>query len=78
LKLRSKAPILRHWKGTGRVTTDPHISPDGSPVLVIDGTDGGPVGPAEAHGYGYEILEATEDELEMLRQGGYSIPYMGR
>jgi hypothetical protein len=78
MKLRSKAPILREWKGTGHVTTEPSVSPDGSPVLVIDGPDGGPVGPAEAHGYGYEIVEATDDELEMLRQGGYYLPYMGR
>jgi hypothetical protein len=78
MKLRSKAPILREWKGTGHVTTEPSVSPDGPPVLVIDGPDGGPLGPAEAHGYGYEIVEATDDELEMLRQGGYYIPYMGR
>jgi hypothetical protein len=78
MKLRSKAPALRKWEGTAHVTTDPSVSPDGSPMLVIDGSNGGPVGPIEAHGYGYEILEATEEELEMLRQGGYAIPYMGK
>jgi len=43
MKLRSKAPILREWEGTGHVSTDPLVSPDGTPVLVIDGPKGGPV-----------------------------------
>ncbi len=77
MKLRSKAPILRDWEGTGHVTTNSAVSPDGSPMLVIDGPNGGPVEPAEAYVYGYEILEATGDELEMLRKAGYAIPYMG-
>ncbi len=78
MKLRSKAPILRQWEGTGHITTDSSVSPDGSPVLVIDGPEGGPVGPVEAYGFGYEIVEATDDELEKLREAGYAIPYMGR
>jgi hypothetical protein len=78
IKLRSKAPVLREWTATGHMSTDPSVSPDGSPVLVIDGPDGGPVGPMEAYGYGYEIIEATDDELELLHQGGYGIPYMGK
>jgi hypothetical protein len=32
----------------------------------------------EAYGYGYEITEATDDELELLHKGGYAIPYMGQ
>ncbi|UCD87521.1 MAG: hypothetical protein JSV01_07150 [Desulfobacterales bacterium] len=78
MKLRSKAPALREWEGTAHVTTDSSVSPGGSPMLVIDGPNGGAIGPVEAYGYGYEILEATEEELEMLRQGGYGIPYIGR
>ncbi len=77
MKLRSKAPILREWEGTGHVSTDPLVSPDGTPVLVIDGPKGGPVEPAEAYVFGYEIVEATEDELEKLREARYAIPYMG-
>jgi len=77
MKLRSIAPKLRDWKGTGRMTTDPSVSPNGTPMLVIDGPDGGPVEPAEAYIYGYEVLEARKDELDMLREGGYAIPYMG-
>ena len=73
MKLRSKAPILREWQGTGHVST----SPDGTPVLVIDGPKGGPVEPAEAYVYGYEITEASDEELDALRRGRYAIPYMG-
>ena len=66
MKLRSKAPILREWEGTGHLTTDPSVSSNGSPVLVIDGRNGGPVGPVEAYGYGYEIVEATEESSAPL------------
>lgn len=76
MKLRSKAPLLRDWTGQGHLTTDPARSPDGSPVLVVEGK--GVVGPVEAYGLGYEILEADVDELEALRRAGYAIPYMGR
>ena len=57
MKLRSKAPILREWSGTGHVSTDTSVSPEGKPMLVIDGPKGGPVEPAEAYTYGYEILK---------------------
>jgi len=78
MKLRSKAPIRREWEGTGHVSTDPSVSPDGKPVLVIEGPDGGPVEPAEAYIYGYEIVKATRDELDKLHEGGYAIPYVGK
>jgi len=58
------------------MSTDPALSPDGTPVLVVEGK--GVVGPVEAYGLGYEILEADSDELEELRRAGYAIPYMGR
>ncbi len=77
MRLRSKAPILREWEGTGHVSTDTSVSPDGTPVLVIDGPRGGLVEPAEAYIYGYEVIEATDDELEKLREARYAIPYMG-
>jgi hypothetical protein len=78
MKLRSKAPILRDWQGTGHMTTKPPDSPDGSPVLVVDDPVSRVVGPVEAYGYGYEIMEATDNELELLRKGGYGIPYLGQ
>jgi len=78
MKLRSKAPILRDWTGTAHFTTDYPISEDGKPVLVTEGPNGKPVEPAEAYVYGYEVLEASDKELEMLREGGYAIPYLGR
>jgi hypothetical protein len=77
MKLRSKAPILRGWRGTGNITKAPPLPENGHPVLVIKGPQGGPIEPAEAYIYGYEVLEATDEELEMLREGGYAIPYLG-
>ena len=77
MKLRSKAPILRGWRGTGYLTKDPPLSQDGVPMMVINGPEGGPIEPAEAYIYGYEVLEATDEEIEMLREGGHAIPYLG-
>jgi len=76
MKLRSKAPILREWQGEGYVSTEPSVSMEGKPMLVVRGK--GPVEPAEAYVLGYEITEATDEELDQLRQGRYAIPYMGR
>jgi hypothetical protein len=78
VKLRSKAPVLREWKGTALISTDPSVCSGRSAVLVIDGPTGGPLEPAEAYTYGYEILEATDEEIEKLHEAGYSIPYIGR
>ena len=75
MKLRSKAPILRAWEGEGHMTTDAALSPEGKPLLIVQGK--GPVERAEAYVLGYEITEATDEELEQLREGGYAIPYMG-
>jgi hypothetical protein len=47
-------------------------------VLVIDGPDGGPIEPAEAYVYGYEIVEATDEELQQMHEAGYYIPYVGK
>lgn len=76
MKLRSKAPILRDWQGHARMSTDRSLSPEGRPILVVEGK--GPVEPAEAYVFGYEITEATTEELEQLREGRYAIPYMGK
>jgi hypothetical protein len=78
MKLRSKAPIRRNWKGTGHLTTDPSVAVDHSPILVLEGPDGGPIEPAEAYTYGYEVVEATPEELDQLRDAGYYIPYIGK
>jgi hypothetical protein len=37
-------------------------------MLVINGPDGGPLEPAEAYIYGYEVVEASIGELEDLRK----------
>jgi len=78
MRLRSKAPIRRNWKGTGYLTTDPSVAVDHSPILVLEGPDGGPIEPAEAYTYGYEVVEATSEELHQLRDAGYYIPYIGK
>jgi len=78
MKLRSKAPIRRNWKGTGYLTTDPSVTVDHSPILVLEGPDGGPIEPAEAYMYGYEVVQATPEELDQLRDAGYYIPYIGK
>ncbi len=61
---------LRTFEGEpvkGRVTTDPKVSPDGGPVLLVDGE---PFSPDEAE---FLLEFATERELEMLQEGGYDL-----
>ena len=61
---------LRTFEGEpvrGRMTTDPKVSPDGGPVLVIDNE---PFSPEEAE---FFLESATERELEMLQEGGYDL-----
>jgi hypothetical protein len=78
MKLKSNAPSMEDWERTAHMSTDESVSFDGKPVLVIDGPDGGPVGPSEAQGKEYEIIEATEEELIELQDGGYYIPFKGK
>ena len=60
------------------MTTDPSVTVDHSPILVLEGPDGGPIEPAEAYTYGYEVVQATPEELDQLRDAGYYIPYIGK
>lgn len=78
MKLRSKAPIRRDWQGTGYLSTDPSVAKERSPILVLEGPGGGPIEPAEAYTYGYEIVEATPEELLAMKDAGYYIPYIGK
>ncbi len=52
----------------GRMTTDFPVSQDGIPVLLVKGE---PFSPEEAD---FFIESATQEELEMLREGGYDLP----
>lgn len=39
------------------------------PVLYVDGV--GPISPVDFHIMGYMVVEAREDEIEELEEGGY-------
>jgi len=52
----------------GKLTTEYPLSRDGLPVLLVDGQ---PFSPEEAE---FFIESATEEELELLREGGYELP----
>jgi hypothetical protein len=51
----------------GKMTTDPRLSPDGIPVLLVKEE---PFSPDEAE---FFLESATERELEMLQEGGYDL-----
>ena len=51
----------------GKMTTDPRLSPDGIPVLLVKEE---PFSPDEAE---FFLESATEQELEMLQDGGYDL-----
>ena len=50
------------------MTTDPLVSREGLPVLLVDGE---PFSPEEAE---FFLEFATDGELEMLEEGGYDLP----
>ena len=52
----------------GKMTTDALVSSDGVPVLLVNGE---PVSPEEAE---FFLESVTEEELEMLEEGGYDLP----
>ena len=51
----------------GKMITDPRLSPDGVPVLLVNEE---PFSPDEAE---FLLESATERELEMLQEGGYDL-----
>ena len=62
---------LRTFEGEpvrGGMTTDFPVSQDGIPVLLVKDE---PFSPEEAE---FFIEYATQEELEMLREGGYNLP----
>ena len=52
----------------GEMTSDLVVSQDGIPVLLVNDD---PFSPEEAE---FFIESATQEELEMLREGGYDLP----
>jgi hypothetical protein len=62
---------LRTFEGeplSGEMTSDFPVSQDGIPVLLVNDE---PFSPEEAE---FFIEEATEEEIEMLNEGGYDLP----
>ena len=62
---------LRTFEGEqvrGEMTTDLPVSQDGIPVLLVNDE---PFSPEEAE---FFIEYAAQEELEMLREGGYDLP----
>jgi len=61
---------LRTFEGEpvrGKMTTDALVSTDGSPVLLVNGE---PFSPEEAE---FFLESATEEEVELLEEGGYDL-----
>ncbi len=50
------------------MSTDSPVSPDGFPVLLVNDK---PFSPEEAE---FFLESATEEELEILEEGGYDLP----
>ena len=62
---------LRTFEGEpvrGQMTTDLPVSQDGIPVLLVKDE---PFSPEEAE---FFIERATQEEMEMLKEGGYDLP----
>lgn len=56
----------------GELSTDFEMSPEGKPVIVVKGE---PYNPEEAE---FFLEFATEEELELLEEGGYDLqPWWG-
>jgi hypothetical protein len=60
--------LLNQWSGEASVTVGPSAPSYGRPVLVVHGE---PLGAFEAFLAGYRLVEATNEEHALLREGGY-------
>lgn len=68
MRLKSRSLLLEGWEGEAKVSRDHAACSYGQAVLLVEGE---PVGTLEAALRGYEILEATDEEREALKEGGY-------
>ena len=62
---------LRTFEGEpvlGELTTEYPVSQDGLPVLIVNDE---PFSPGEAE---FFLDSATQEELELLQEGGYELP----
>jgi len=63
--------ILRTFEGEairGKMTTDPLVSQDGLPILLVNGD------PFSAEDAEFFLEVATQEEIEQLAKGGYDLP----
>jgi hypothetical protein len=63
-----RTSLWTRWTGEATVTTGPSVPSYGRPVPVVHGE---PLGAFEAFLAGYRLVEATNEEHALLREGGY-------
>ena len=68
---QERCPEFRSVEGEqiiGELTTEYPVSRDGLPVLLVKGE---PFSPEKAE---FFLESATQEELELLKEGGYNLP----
>jgi hypothetical protein len=73
MKVRATSPLFEPTETDAYITSRHPRSCYGNVVLVIDGPDGGAVGPREAAFADYEVIEATREERYRLILAGYRL-----
>lgn len=72
MELRARSALLDGWQGSAQLAVHLDAAPDGSLVLLLDGSD--PVKPAEAEMFELEIVAASAEERGALAAAGYQLP----
>ena len=65
------SPKIEPWEGSASISADPAISPYGRPIVISDEDD--PISVIDFQNE-FEIVEATPEEIEALKKGGYILP----
>ena len=66
--LESRNPIFGGWNGRATIHSDPAMSSQRNPILLIDGE---PISPQETALAELDVVKANKRELELLKKGGY-------
>lgn len=77
MRVRATSPLFEHVEAAASVTTHHPRACYGQAVLVLQGDEWGAVGPLEAEFAGFEVLEATDDEVRQLMAAGYRLKGLG-
>ncbi len=72
MRIKAFSPLLDGFTTSASLTTDHSASSYGQPVLVLE--NGEALGPGDAALADYRLLEATADEVEALREAGFTLP----